>query len=424
MAERKVVVVAPPAVACRNPRDMEYGGVERAAWRLTRMLAALGCEVVPVAAADSDFGQGVTSRGLSSVESWRRPGRVPPIYAEDSAALLEKFGTHVGRVIESERPAVALALGPSLPVLSAVLESAHLTRARAAAVVHNGPSDNADTIPRFQTATDLSLFCLTEAQRVSFGSLAARMEVVSDGIPVGAVPFSADPAKRRARLAAERTFAGLGLDPDRPLIGQIDYFHANKAMLTSLQVFRDSGLARTHDLLLAGGPGWQLPSRTNPRLDQSYLDRMKVFVAENGLDGSVHIHGPLTGAMVSRLYGAMDVALSPARLEDPPGQRDPESYGQGRAIANSAGTPVLMSTAYDESFSARVGLRFDDVTQGVEALRAVATSPQSRREMRAFAEKRDSLLPGLRRHAQFVGLDPPNSDLAAAVALVEREEAV
>jgi hypothetical protein len=419
----KAVLVAPPAVACRNPRDMTYGGVERVAWRLTRMLAALGCEVVPVGSADSDFGPGVTTRGLSPVESWGRPGRVPRVYAEDVATLLADFGGHVRQVIETEHAEAVLMLGPTLAVLSAVLESAPLAGSRAAAVLHNGPSDNTDTIPLFETASDLSLFCLSEAQRVSFESLSARIEIVGDGIPVGAVPFSATPALWRAKLAADPAFVGLGLRPGRPLMGQIDYFHKNKAMLTTLRMFRDSGLAQTHDLVLAGGSGWQLPSRTDHRSDQSYLGQMNAFVTDNGLGDNVHIHGPLTGAVVSRLYGAMDVAVSPVRLEDPPGHRDAESYGQGRAIANSAGTPVLMSTAYDQSFSARFGLRFGDVGEGARLLQEFNTSPQLRHEMRTFAQKRDSMLPGLQRYAEFIGLNPSIDDLTTATALVEREEA-
>ena len=34
----RVVVVSPPAVSCRNPRSISYGGVERDVWRLGRML--------------------------------------------------------------------------------------------------------------------------------------------------------------------------------------------------------------------------------------------------------------------------------------------------------------------------------------------------------------------------------------------------
>jgi hypothetical protein len=92
----KVVLVAPPTVACRNPAVMEYGGVERVAARLAWMLATLGCEMVPVAAADSDFGPGVTTRCLSPEPAWCTPGRFPTVYTEDVATLLDRFGEHVG----------------------------------------------------------------------------------------------------------------------------------------------------------------------------------------------------------------------------------------------------------------------------------------------------------------------------------------
>src|SRR5690348_4812658 len=93
------VLVAPPAVACVNPAVMCYGGVERVAWRLTRLLTLLGAEVIPVASADSVFGSGVSGRGLSAEQAWVRPDRVPPVYTEDVPALLARFGAHVEAVV-------------------------------------------------------------------------------------------------------------------------------------------------------------------------------------------------------------------------------------------------------------------------------------------------------------------------------------
>lgn len=420
MSTAKVIVVAPPAIACEHPADMRYGGVERVAWRLVRMLTALGCDVVPIASADSDFGSSVTTRGLSPVPSWCRPDRTPQVYAEDTTALLDRFGDHVRRVVEAERADAVLMLGPSLPVLRETVTAARTADSRAAAALHNGPLDNADTMPLLAVA-DVTLFCLCEAQRSSFGALAQRMEIVTDGIPVDAVPFSADPALTRNRLSGDPAYAGLQLRGERPLVGQIDYFHVNKAMLTTLQIFLDSGLWRTHDLLLAGGPGWQLPSRLD-RAQEPYLNQMRAFVARNDLSSCVRIHGELTGAQVTELYGAMDVCVSPVRLENHPESRDVESYGQGRAIANSAGTPVLMSTAYDSSFSARPELRFDSAAQGAELLGGLTVSAEMRQEMRAFAQRRDAMHPALARYAQFVGLHRTRNDVAQAVAQVVDSE--
>lgn len=420
MSTAKVIVVAPPAVACENPAEMRYGGVERVAWRLVRMLTALGCDVVPIASADSDFGSSVTTRGLSPVPSWCRPDRTPQVYAEDTTALLDHFGHHVRQVVEAERADAVLMLGPSLPVLRETLTAARAADSRAAAVLHNGPADNVDTMPLL-AAADVTLFCLCEAQRSSFGALAQRMEVVTDGIPVAAVPFSADPALTRKRLSSDPAYAGLQLRAERPLVGQIDYFHANKAMLTTLQIFLDSGLWRTHDLVLAGGPGWQLPSRSDSA-EEPYLNQMRAFVARNNLAGCVRIHGELTGAQATELYGAMDVCVSPVRLENQLESRDAESYGQGRAIANSAGTPVLMSTAYDSSFSALPEFRFDSAEQGAELLGDLTVSAEMRQEMRAFAERRDAMAPALARYAQFVGLHRTQDDVAQAVAQVVASE--
>ena len=111
----------------------------------------------------------------------------------------------------------------------------------------------------------------------------------------------------------------------------------------------------------------------------------------------VLILGSLPGWMVAELYGAMDIAISPVRLPHgplwtcSPGIMDPESYGYGRAIANSAGTPVLMSNMYDPSFTpeTRLDLRFGDPAEGANLLRHLTVSPGFRAEMRSFAERRD-----------------------------------
>jgi hypothetical protein len=118
----------------------------------------------------------------------------------------------------------------------------------------------------------------------------------------------------------------------------------------------------------------------------------------------------------------MDLAISPVRLEDPPALRDPESYGQGRAVANAAGTPVLMSDAYDPSFAADPDLLFGDVAVGTERLHDFVASAAMRRQVREFAEQRDTMIPGLARYAAFVGLASDQASLEAAVtALVAAE---
>ena len=118
------VLVASPAVACANPAVMCYGGVERVAWRLTRLLTLLGAEVVPVASADSTFGAGVPGRGLFAEEAWVAPDRVPSVYTEDVPAMFARFGAHVEAVVARERPDTVLLLGPSPAVLNGALRAA------------------------------------------------------------------------------------------------------------------------------------------------------------------------------------------------------------------------------------------------------------------------------------------------------------
>jgi glycosyltransferase involved in cell wall biosynthesis len=416
-----VVLVAPPAVACANPAVMCYGGVERVAWRLTRLLTLLGAEVVPVASADSTFGTDVSSRGLFAEEAWVRPNRVPQTYTEDVPAMLARFGAHVEGVVARERPDTVLLLAPSSAVLNGALRAAETIGARMLVTLHNGPGDNTGTVPILASAPDITLFALSEAQRVAFGALADRIEVVTDGIPVAAVPFAPDPAAIRTELAMRPVYRTLNLRTDRPVVGQVDYFHPNKAMLTTLRMFRDSGIWRTYDLVLVGGPGWQLQDRVPPGRP-SYLTRIRAFVTEHRLEDRVRVLGPLPGRQVAELYGAMDLAISPVRLEDPPALRDPESYGQGRAVANAAGTPVLMSDAYDPSFAADPDLLFGDVAVGTERLHDFVASAPMRRQVRAFAEQRDTMIPGLARYAAFVGLLSDQASLKAAVrALVAAE---
>lgn len=416
-----VVLVAPPAVACSNPAGMCYGGVERMAWRLTRLLTWLGAEVVPVASADSAFGADVSGRGLFAEEAWVRPNRVPPAFTEDVPAMLARFGAHVNTVVARERPDTVLLLGPSPAVLNGALRAAETIGARMLVTLHNGPVDNMGAVPILAAAPDITLFALSEAQRVAFGELADRIEVVTDGIPVAAVPFASDPAAIRTELAMRPLYRSLNLQPDRPVVGQVDYFHPNKAMLTTLRMFHDSGIWRTHDLVLAGGPGWQLQDRVPPGRP-SYLTRIGAFVTEHQLEAHVRVLGPLPGRQVAELYGAMDLAISPVRLEDPPALRAPESYGQGRAVANAAGTPVLMSDAYDPSFAADPHLLFGDVAVGTERLHDFVASAAMRRQVREFAEHRDTMIPGLARYAAFVGVLSDQASLEAAVrALVVAE---
>jgi len=244
---------------------------------------------------------------------------------------------------------------------------------------------------------------------------------VTDGIPVAAIPFAPDPATIRTELAMRPGYRSLNLRADRSVVGQIDYFHPSKAMLTTLRMFRDSGIWRMYDLVLAGGPGWQLQDRVSPGRP-SYLTRIRAFVTDYGLEDRVRVLGPLPGSQVAELYGAMDLSISPVRLEDPPALRDPESYGQGRAVANAAGTPVLMSDAYDPSFAADPDLLFGDVEVGTERLHDFVSSAAMRRQVRAFAEQRDTMIPGLARYAAFIGLLSDQASLKAAVkALVAAE---
>ena len=439
----RVVVVSPPAVSCRNPRSISYGGVERDVWRLGRMLESVGCEVVAVASSDSDFGPGISTSGLSSEPSWCLEDRMPRAYSEDVPALLDSYARHAGTVVEREQADALVLLGPSPQVLQAVIGAARPAVHRIIVVLCNGPNDNLSVIPILASEPDLKVLCLSEVQRSSFGMLADRIEVVTGGIPVAAIPFSPDPAASRRQLMRDRAFSAIRLHPRRPLIGQIDYFHPNKAMLITLEVYRSSGMSRTHDLFLAGGMGWQLNSRDQAESSHEgelYLSAMRNFVSKNDLAGTVQILGPLPGWKVADLYGCMNIVISPVRLEHhrlwphSPGILDPESYGQGRAIANSAGTPVLMSDKYDPSFApdTRPELRFRDIKEGADRLRCLASMPGLRPEMRSFAEQRDAMAPGVARYVRLIAerternrgmhFDPPRQVLEKAIAqLVELE---
>ena len=439
----KVVVVAPPAVACLNPRYMAYGGVERMAWRLTRLLTTVGCDLVPVASADSDFGPAVPGHGLSSVPSWCREGRNPPACAEDVPGMLDDYAIHAADVVHREQADAVILLGPSPQVLKAVIEAVRPAVSTVIALLCNGPQDNAAVIPLLESDPEMTLLCESEMQRAAFTTLASRIEVVSDGIPVASIPFSPDPAARRLKLMRHPAFNTIRFRPERQLIGQIDYFHPNKAMLITLEIFRASGLARTHDLILAGGMGWQLPDRESAGAGHEgelYLQAMCSFVKEHNLAESVQILGSLPGWMVAELYGAMDIAISPVRLPhgplwtNSPGIIDPESYGYGRAIANSAGTPVLMSNMYDPSFTpdTRPDLRFGDPAEGADRLRHMTVSPGFRAEMRSFAEQRDTMTTSITRYVRLIGdqasrnrkmsFNPPPAALNRAVAELARLE--
>ena len=309
----RVVVVSPPAVSCRNPRSISYGGVERDVWRLGRMLESVGCEVVPVASSDSDFGPGISTSGLSSEPSWCLEDRMPRAYSEDAPALLDSYARHAGTVVEREQADALVLLGPSPQVLQAVIGAARPAVHRIIVVLCNGPNDNLSVIPILASEPDLKVLCLSEVQRSSFGMLADRIEVVTGGIPVAAIPFSPDPAASRRQLMRDRAFSAIRLHPRRPLIGQIDYFHPNKAMLITLEVYRSSGMSRTHDLFLAGGMGWQLNSRDQAESSHEgelYLSAMRNFVSKNDLAGTVQILGPLPGWKVADLYGCMNIVIS------------------------------------------------------------------------------------------------------------------
>jgi hypothetical protein len=422
---------------------MAYGGVERMAWRLTRLLTTLGCDLVPIASADSDFGSAVPGRGLSSVQSWCREHRNPPAYADDVPDMLDGYAVHTAEVVKREQADAVILLGPSPQVLKAAVEAVRPAVSTVIALLCNGPQDNGAVIPLLESEPEVTLLCESEMQRVTFTTLASRIEVATDGIPVASIPFSPDPAARRLELMCHPAFSSIRLRPERPLLGQIDYFHPNKAMLITLETFRASGLARTHDLILAGGMGWQLPGREGAGEasdGELYLHAMRSFVGKHKLAESVQLLGSLPGWMVAELYGAMDIAISPVRLPHgplwtySPGIMDPESYGYGRAIANSAGTPVLMSQMYDPSFTpdTRPDLRFGDAAEGADRLRHLAVSPGFRTEMRSFAERRDTMTSSLARYVRLIrdralrnremSFDPPPAALDRAVAELARLE--
>lgn len=413
----KVVIVGPSAVAWANPSIMQYGGVERVGWRLAQLLTDIGCDAIPVAPADSQFSPNVSTRGFWPQQSWCRPDRRPLAYAEDVPSLLADHSRHVVSLLNSERPDVVFFLGPSPEVLSAVVSETPDMIDRSVVALHNGPSDNTQTVPLLKRFKQLKLLALTEAQRRAFGDIAGRIEVISDGIVVDAVPFSPDPSAARARLFEQGINSLANLRPGRPVIGQIDYFHPNKGMLVSLAMYHAAGLPDTHDLILAGGMGWQLPSRhesITPTAGIRYLAAIHAFIKANGLTDRVQVLGALTGVQTLCLLGCIDVVVSPVRVNhgplwpDPTGDQDPESYGQGRANANAAGTPVLMSNKYDRSCIPRdrYDLRFGDFATGVARLQQLALrkiTAGERAEMRAFAQERDSFIPSFKRYLAIIG---------------------
>jgi glycosyltransferase involved in cell wall biosynthesis len=417
VSQPKVVIVGPLTVAWANPSLMKYGGVERTGWRLAQLLANVGCDVIPIASSDSQFSRNVSTRGLWLRQSWCCPDRRSVVFAEDEPCLLADHSRHVVSLLNSERPDVIIFLEPSYELLSAVAQGAPDMLSRSVVSLRNGPSGYTKAIPLFKQLKQLKLLALTEVQRRAFGDLADRIEVVAEGIVVDAVPFSPDPVATRIRLLEQGMGNLVNLTPDRPLIGQIDYFHPNKGMLLSLAMYEAAGLAETHNLILAGGMGWQLPSRNEsivPADGIRYLAAIHEFVEANGLTDRVQVLGALTGAQTSRLLGGIDIVVSPVRMDHgslwpaPTGNQDPESYGKGRATANAAGTPVLMSDKYDLSCipTDRYDLRFGDFTTGVARLRQLASrkiTGGKRAEMRAFAEERDSFIPGFKRYVTIVG---------------------
>jgi len=413
----KVVVVGPISIAWDNPARMKYGGVERVAWRLTHLLSAVGYDVVPVAPSDSRFSQSVSRRRLWPGSSLHQPNRRPRVFAEDVSLIIDDYARHVRDVLISERPRVIILLGPAPQILETIERHISTVIERLIVALHNGPSDNLQTIPILKRLHGARLVALSNAQRLAFGELSKRIEVVLDGIPVEAVPFSSQPDEVRGQIAARDDALGRSIiDPKRPIISQVDYFHPSKGMLLSLELFRASGLYLSHDLLLAGGMGWQLPERGasgRPRLGAQYLDRIHTYVKQHSLQGSVRILGDLTGAQTVNLLMASDIGLSPARMAhgalwpDDQAASDPESYGQGRATGNAAGIPVLMSEKYDSSFAPAdmPFLRFGSISAGIQCLKKVATDyvdANARKHFRSFAMQRDSIRPGFVRYLELI----------------------
>lgn len=412
----KIVLVGPIAIAWDNPARMKYGGVERTGWRLTHLLSAVGYDVLPVAPSDSGFCQSISRRGLWPGSSLHQPNRRPQAFAEDVAPIIDDYARHVRDVLIAERPHVIILLGPAAQILNTIERHIPAAIDRLIVALHNGPSDNIQTIPILKRLRGARLIALSNAQRLAFGELSKRIEVVLDGIPVEAVPFSLRPDEVRGQIARDGVLGRSIINPRRRIISQVDYFHPSKGMLLSLELFRLSELYLSHDLLLAGGMGWQLPEHGasgRPRLGARYLDRMHAYVEQHSLQGSVRILGDLTGAQTVNLLMASDIALSPVRMAHgplwPDGQvaGDPESYGQGRAIGNAAGTPVLMSEKYDSSFAPddMQFLRFGDISTGIERLKKVATDyvdVRTRKRLRSFAVGRDSIRPGFVRYLELI----------------------
>lgn len=385
----RVAVIGPVSVAWANPREMRYGGVERVAWRLVHLLHAAGCEVLPIGPADSIFADGVTRSGLWSDSAFHGPAG-PRIFAEDVDALMGAYACHVLKVLRSEAPDVILVLGPHVNVIRSVLESRRDATSRAVVIMHNGPSDNIDTIPLLASQSELRVVALSEAQRVAFGDIGRRMQVMSDGIPVEAYRFAAEPQ------------VPLGAD-SRKVVSHIDYFHPGKGMLITLEMFRRARMSNTHRLVLAGGLGWQLPGR-NGVVDPGdhYLAAIHASIQHHRISDDVSVLGSLSGVECAALSASSSLMVSPVRMDHgdlwigAAQKSDPESYGQGRALANAVGTPVMMSNKYDSRFAfknADLNVSFADIEGGIRLLGQLARieSPSLRAEVRRFAEITDSV---------------------------------
>jgi glycosyltransferase involved in cell wall biosynthesis len=407
---RRVLLVGPIAVAWVNPATMKYGGVERVAWRMAHLLAAVDFEVLPTGPSDSRFNlPGIARRRLWAEPSLLMPGRNPRIFAEDVASKDAGYAAHVARSAQEESPDIIFLLGPSPAVLKALVDQVPDLVPRVVVCLHNGPSDNNRVMELLRENPSLTVTCLSELQRRSFSDLADRIRVVLDGINVRSIAFSAAPASARAQSGSQRRSDV----NSRPLLAQVDYYHPNKGMLLSLAMYFESGLHERFNLTLAGGMGWQLPRRDQARtVGERYLDALREYVHEHDLTDKVDLLGPLTGRATVELYRCADLSLSPTRMDHGPlwhedVVQDPESYGQGRAVANAAGTPVLMSDRYDRSFAfeGSLPLRFSTFNEGVAQLQAWASSPElatMRQEFRRFSERRDDLASGFQDYLDLI----------------------
>lgn len=423
---RRVVITTNPVVATQSPSTMKYGGVERIAYLYGAAFQQLGHRVIPVASSDSSFSHPIEKSWRWPQESLSRDLREQAAYSEDIPCALRDYARFVAEVVEQEQPDVVLALGPAVEILQALETRCPEFLERFVVSFRNGPGDiSTELLEILDRYPSIVLTALTGIHLESlqlgfrergFDGVADRVRLVTDGVLVEAFDLVTDPGSVRKK--PEWQLLGIPEDTTRRIVSQIDYFSPNKGQLLSLEMFARANLKEQgYSLVLAGGYGWQLPSRDHDpdasiALAERYMEHLQKRANELNVMQHVHVLPALRGAEVEMLYGASDFTIVPVRFDHGdlwPGteNQDKEAHGLAVGLANATGTPVLVSSQVE---AARVtsgvnGFQFSTLTEGISQASHLAQLCKEgmidRAAVRAHAERRDSIAPAIRAYLQI-----------------------